>query len=72
MLTTHDNVMRIQIPTNKPEQMRPDSIRMPANLRAYLREQAEKNTRSYSGEVVHRLEASRQADLQPVTPKENP
>ncbi|WP_183043446.1 Arc family DNA-binding protein [Alicycliphilus denitrificans] len=63
--------MNIQNQSIKPEPMRPDSIRIPAELRTYLREQARKNTRSYSGEVVHRLEASRQADQQPTTTKES-
>lgn len=49
--------------------MRADSIRIPADLRSYLREEARKNTRSYSGEVVHRLEASRQADQQTTQKK---
>ncbi|MCT6721690.1 hypothetical protein [Acidovorax sp. K2F] len=56
--------MSIQTQTQKPEPKRPDSIRIPADLRSYLRGEARKNTRSYSGEVVHRLEASRQADQQ--------
>lgn len=64
--------MSIQNHPIKPEPMRPDSIRIPADLRVYLREQARKNTRSYSGEVVHRLEASRQLDQQPTHPKESP
>lgn len=57
--------MSIHTPNQKPEPKRPDSIRIPADLRIYLRAEAKKNTRSYSGEVVHRLEASRQVDQQP-------
>ena len=51
--------------------MRADSIRLPADLREYLRAEARKNTRSYSGEVVHRLEQSRQADQQPATKEQH-
>lgn len=64
--------MSIQKESQKPEAKQPNSIRIPADLRSYLRAEAKKNTRSYSGEVVHRLEASRQADQQTTTPKENP
>ncbi|WP_436130953.1 Arc family DNA-binding protein [Acidovorax sp. LjRoot38] len=56
--------MNIQNISLKSEPLRADSIRIPAELRSYLRAEARKNTRSYSGEVVHRLEASRQADQQ--------
>ena len=62
--------MSIQ-PTQKPTPMRADSIRLPADLREYLRAEARKNTRSYSGEVVHRLEQSRQADQQPATKEQH-
>lgn len=61
--------MSIQNKTQKSEPLRADSIRIPADLRSYLREEARKNTRSYSGEVVHRLEASRQADQQTTQKK---
>ena len=57
--------MTIQQHSEKPEPMRPESVRMPPALSEYLRGEARKNTRSFSGEVVHRLEASRQADQQP-------
>lgn len=57
--------MNLQTIPHKSEPLRADSIRIPADLRNFLREEARKNTRSYSGEVVHRLEASRQADQQP-------
>lgn len=63
--------MNIHLDHDKPQPMRPESVRMPAELREYLRGEARKNTRSFSGEVVHRLEATRQADQQPTTPKEN-
>lgn len=55
--------MTIRTPQTK---TRPESVRMPSELSHYLRAEAKKNTRSFSGEVVHRLEASRQADQQPI------
>lgn len=57
--------MTIHPPSTKAEPLRPESVRMSADLSGYLRREARKNTRSFSGEVVHRLEASRQADQQP-------
>ncbi|MGE8493676.1 MULTISPECIES: Arc family DNA-binding protein [Comamonas] len=63
--------MSTHVGTQKHDRSSPDTVRIPADLRAYLREQALKNTRSFSGEIVHRLEASRKADLQPLATAPN-
>ena len=47
--------------TNEPS--RANSIRIPAVLEEWLRERAVANRRSFSGEVVYRLEQSQQAEL---------
>lgn len=42
----------------------PSPIRLPQELKDWLKHQAIDNRRSFNSEVVHRLEASRQADQQ--------
>ncbi|QEY62543.1 Arc family DNA-binding protein [Metapseudomonas lalkuanensis] len=37
-------------------------VRMPEDLKEWLSEQAEKNSRSVSGEIVHRLRQSREQE----------
>lgn len=46
--------------TTKPTQPKPTPIRMPEPLKTWLRHQAVDNRRSLSGEIVYRLEQSRQ------------
>lgn len=46
-----------------PEPARANSIRIPNALEEWLRERAIANRRSFSGEVVFRLEQSQQAEL---------
>ena len=41
------------------------SLNIPEALREHLQEKAAENCRSLTGEVVYRLEQSRQQDLQP-------
>lgn len=45
------------------EPARANSIRIPTALEEWLRERAIANRRSFSGEVVYRLEQSQQAEL---------
>lgn len=47
------------------------NVRLPAELKQWLQAQAATARRSLTQEIVLRLEASRQADQQPTTPKEN-
>lgn len=47
------------------------NLRFPIDLKKWLQKQADLARRSLTAEVVLRLEASRQADLKPTTPKEN-
>ena len=61
--------MSTHVTTSKPERSSPDTVRIPSELRMYLRAQAGKNTRSYSGEIVHRLEQTRQQDQREVAQK---
>ncbi|WP_295539208.1 Arc family DNA-binding protein [uncultured Pseudacidovorax sp.] len=61
--------MSTPTPHTKPA-TRVDSIRLPAELRAFLLAQAQQNTRSFSGEIVHRLEQSRQTNQPPTLTKE--
>lgn len=57
----------------KPKDQSPAlSFKLSNELREYLRSQAEAGFRSISKEIVMRLEASRQADQQSITPKETP
>ena len=44
---------------SKHEQAKTQSIRLPAELRAFLLEQARINQRSLSGEIVYRLRQTR-------------
>lgn len=41
------------------------NVRLPAGLKQWLQKQAATARRSFTQEIVHRLEASRQADEQP-------
>lgn len=46
----------------KPKQLAPTPIRLPSDLKDWLRREAGSNHRSLNGEVLVRLEASRTAD----------
>jgi hypothetical protein len=50
----------------------PSPVRLPSELKDWLKHRAIDNRRSFNSEVIDRLEASRQADQQPTTPKGTP
>lgn len=45
-----------------PEEIKPTLVRIPADLKAWLKAQAEKNFRSVNGEIVARLQESMQRE----------
>lgn len=53
----------------KPPTMNPTPVRLPDDLRDYLKTAAAANRRSLTGEITHRLDLSRKADEQ-ATAKE--
>lgn len=50
---------------NKPKQKSPVSLRLPDDLQQYLAQRASQGYRNMSQEILMRLQASRQADMQP-------
>ncbi|WP_080418603.1 Arc family DNA-binding protein [Burkholderia ubonensis] len=50
----------------KRKQIVPFGLRLPAELREYLTNQAQKNYRSLNSEIIQRLEASRQKENAPT------
>lgn len=47
---------------DKQKQQMPTGVRLPDDLREWLRQQAEANTRSLSQEIVYRLKRSREQE----------
>jgi hypothetical protein len=50
---------------NEAKKIPPLQVRVPTDLKAWLKEQAQKNHRSLNGELVYRLERSRQQEGAP-------
>ena len=46
------------------QKLTPTPVRMPDDLRRWLQQQARQNHRSLNGEIVHRLEQTRQQHTQ--------
>lgn len=49
--------------TTDRHQLPPTPIRIPSNLKGWLKDEAAANQRSLNGEVIHRLEQSRTQQL---------
>ena len=47
------------------EEIKPTLVRIPAELKTWLKEQAEKNFRSVNGEIVARLQESKDREVKP-------